>query len=102
MSKAFDLSGVGQHGHKADSTPVIDGAELKAAHAHLAKQSQVHEYDSSDQADATGDMNKYQRSSDDVRNDDGANRADGTYRAEHNSNVRDTKSGAPSSNGGAR
>ena len=102
--KALDLSDIGQHGHDHGTriTPAIDGAELKASHAHLAKQSQIHELDSSDQSDATGDMSKYQRTSDDVRGDDQDrfNHGSGTFATpQQNDNVRDTKSGSPSSNG---
>jgi hypothetical protein len=102
MSKAFDLSGVGQKGHDSGnrSMPVLD-SEQRSSHDRAAKLSEIHELDSSDQADATGDLGKRTRSSDDVRDADRANFADGTYRVEqHNENTRDTKSGAPSGNGG--
>jgi hypothetical protein len=100
---ALSLDGLGTKGHPASSSvAVIDGAELKASHAHLAKQSQVHELDASDQADAHGDMAKFTRDSDQIREDDLAhfNHGEGTYVADQqNDNVRASKSGAPQNSG---
>jgi len=102
MSKAIDLTDLGQHGHDKGTRvySAIDGAELNAAHAHASKQSQVYEYDAQDQKDATGDLGKRTSRSEDLRHE--IDRPDNgpTYvTAQENENVRDTKSGTPKNGG---
>jgi hypothetical protein len=104
--KPFDLSGVGQLGHPATSSvAAVDGAELKKAHSDAASRSERYDADPSDQNDAHSDMAKHTRTSDEVRADDQAriNSNDDTFASnEPASNVRNTPSGAPKSNGGSR
>jgi hypothetical protein len=67
----FTTDKVGTFGHKADSTPVIEGAELKKAHADASSRSAVH--DATPGPDHSGAPDKYTRTSDEVRNGDDFN-----------------------------
>ena len=68
-NKSFNLDGIGQHGHDVGTriTPVLDGPEAKATHAKAAQQSSVQDFDARDQADATGDLLKYQTGQSEIR-----------------------------------
>jgi hypothetical protein len=86
----FTTDKVGQFGHKADSTPVIDGAELKKAHSDAASRSEQHE--ATPGPDHSGDPGKYTRSSDDLRHEIEIHDKGPTYAtAQENSNIRGSK-----------